>query len=284
MDVEILFRFKKGALCVTLSKNLIMATWNVNSVRARLPLLLQWLNTSCPDIVLLQETKCEDHHFPTDPIEDLGYNIAHFGQKTFNGVAILSKYPIHNVIRDIPHLDHNHARYIEGEISVDNHCLRVASVYVPNGQSVGSEAYAYKLRFLDALFDHLKNTLSFGERTLIGGDYNIAPTDRDVYDPKAWHEEVLCSREERRAFAALTHLGYVDVLAYVEPSPFTWWDYRGGAFQRDKGLRIDHILASPKGAECIQRGWVEKHVRTWDKTSDHAPVCVEIDLAKNCSE
>lgn len=260
-------------------KSITLATWNVNSVRARLPLVQQWLQETAPDIVMLQETKCEDHNFPSEFIEDLGYNIAHFGQKTFNGVAILSKYPIHNVVRDIPNLEHDHARYIEAEISVPgDQCLRVASVYVPNGQTIASEAYAYKLRFLDALYAHLKQLLTYDEMVFIGGDYNIAPTDKDVYDPQSWREQVLCSTVERQAFAALTHLGYGDLLAAENSSFFTWWDYRGGSFQKDHGLRIDHILASPKGSDGVQRVWVDKHVRAWEKTSDHAPVGVEIHL------
>lgn len=258
--------------------NIILATWNVNSIRARLPLLQKWLEEAAPDIVMLQETKCEDHHFPHDVIEDLGYNIAHFGQKTFNGVAILSKYPMHNVVRDIPDLEHDHARYIEAEISVQAQCFRVASVYVPNGQSIGSQAYDYKLRFLDSLYDHLKHLLSYDEMVFIGGDYNIAPKDNDVYNPESWREQILCSTVERRAFAALMHLGYGDLLDSKSPSPFTWWDYRGGAFQKDHGLRIDHVLASPRGRDHVQRTWVDKYVRAWEKTSDHAPVCSEIKL------
>ncbi len=262
------------------AKTLTIASWNVNSVRARLPVLESWLRLHNPDVVCLQETKCEDKNFPTEVFSDLGYNSAHFGQKTFNGVAILSKFPFDEIVRDIPNLEHDQARYIEAGISAFGQYFRVASIYVPNGQEVGSDKYDYKLKYLEALRLHMQHLLSYDEMALFCGDYNIAPTDNDVYDPASWHEKILCSTPERKAFAALTHLGYTDILGFVAPPPYTWWDYRAGSFQKNQGLRIDHILASPKASDRVlfNETKVDKDVRGLEKSSDHAPVIVALTL------
>lgn len=268
-----------------MNTTITLASWNVNSVRARLPIVTQWLQEHQPDILCLQETKCEDHHFPTVFGEDMGYNVVHFGQKTFNGVAILSKYPMEDVVRGLPNFEYPQlepqSRYIEAAMHVGAHYIRVASVYVPNGQSLTSEKYLYKLAFLRALYARMR-TLSqppygLDEMSFFCGDYNIAPRDADVYDPVHWGEDILCSQREREAFFALTHLGYRDILESLPPPAFTWWDYRAGSFPQNKGLRIDHILASPKGADhCEGDPWIEDRVRALEKTSDHAPVCVRI--------
>jgi exodeoxyribonuclease-3 len=200
-----------------------IVTWNVNSIRARLENIEQWLRENQPDVLLLQEIKCEDKDFPRGPIEDLGYNIALAGQKTYNGVAILAKSPIEDVVRGLPTFpEDENARYIEAVVGT----VRVASVYVPNGMAVGSEKYEYKLNFLDNLRDHLASILLFEEACVIGGDYNIGPEDRDVSQPELWKGEILCSPKERQQFQSLLHLGYYDALRlhHEGQGPSTWWD------------------------------------------------------------
>ena len=260
-------------------QTITLACWNVNSVRARLPLVEEFLRTASPDVVCIQATKCLNGDFPREVIEDLGYNIAHHGQKTFNGVAILSKFPLDDIVCGLPPFSEDEqARYIEAGINVGKDYFRIASVYVPNGQEVGSDKYAYKLNFLKALKEHASEYMKQGEKMLMCGDYNIAPADRDVHDPKAWHEQVLCSTKERQAFFEILNLGYTDVFGFEEPAPFTWWDYRGGSFEKNHGLRIDHILASPDAADRVSAMTVHKDVRSFEKTSDHAPISVTLSV------
>lgn len=252
-------------------------TWNINSIRARLPLLLSWLKETGPDIVLLQETKATDDQFPKEEIETLHYNIATYGQKTYNGVALLSKFPIEDITHGIPGFEDNQARYIEAVIKG----TRVASVYVPNGMAVGSDKYDYKLDFLKHLYTHTQKLLTYEESFLLGGDFNIAPQDLDVYDPQAWHEKILCSTPEREQFRALTYLGLTDGLRALHPQEndlYTWWDYRGGTWQNNEGLRIDHFLLSPQAADQLTDAFVDKNVRSLDKASDHAPVWCRLSL------
>lgn len=247
-----------------------IVTWNVNSIRARLPNITQWLSQEKPEVVLLQETKCQNHDFPLEAIEDLGYNVALHGQKSYNGVAILSKYPLEDVVCGLPPFkEDEQARYIE---AVTNQ-VRVASVYVPNGNSVGSEKYDYKLTFLANLRRHLSDILNYEEAVVIGGDYNIAPTDDDVNDPKAWHEEILCSTPERKAFQAMLHLGYQDALRCIHKGkgPYSWWDYRSGAWAQNDGLRIDLLLLSPQATDRLSGADVDANPRGEEKASDHAP-------------
>lgn len=249
-------------------------SWNINSIRVRLPLLLSWLKEKQPDIVLLQETKITDDLFPREEIETLHYNIALYGQKTYNGVAILSKFPIEDVTKGLPGFQDEQARYIEAVIKG----IRIASLYVPNGMAVGSDKYAYKLDFLKHLYTHVQTLLTYDEALVLGGDFNIAPTDLDVYDPHAWHEKILCSTLERERFRSLLYLGLTDALRALHPHEkdlYTWWDYRQGAWQNNYGLRIDHMLLSPQAADRLQRACVKTKIRGLDKTSDHAPViCV----------
>ena len=248
-----------------------ITTWNVNSVRSRLPIISTWLRENQPDIVLLQELKCLTEAFPYQEIEDLGYNVAVYGQKTFNGVAILAKSPIEDVIYGLPtYSEDPQARYIEGVIGK----IRVASVYVPNGQDVHSQAYRYKLEFLQRLQQHLRCLLTYEEISIIGGDYNIAPKENDVYDPQLWAGKVLFSEAERQAFNALCYLGYTDAIRvyHHNKGPFTWWDYRAQAFTANHGLRIDHLLLSPQAADCLKDCQVDMTPRRLEKTSDHAPV------------
>ncbi|MCX7337872.1 MAG: exodeoxyribonuclease III [Alphaproteobacteria bacterium] len=252
-------------------KKIGIATWNVNSVRARLPIVLSWLKEKNPDIVLLQETKCIAEDFPRQDIEDLGYNVAIHGQKTFNGVAILSKFPIEDVQQNLPPFLHDdQARYIEGFTAN----IRVGSVYVPNGQEVGSDKFAYKLEFLGHLRQHMQDLLEYDEICAIGGDFNVAPTDADVHDPKGWQDKILCSTPERNAFRSLVHLGYKDAIRLFHEGigPFTWWDYRNKSYVNNNGLRIDHLLLSPKASDCVIDSQVDLSPRGLDKTSDHTPV------------
>lgn len=250
---------------------LTIATWNVNSVRTRLPHLLDWLRNDSPDIVLLQEIKCIDAQFPRMEIEELGYNIATHGQKSYNGVAILSKFPLEDVTRDLPenHGD-EHARYIEAVATTPLGVFRVASVYVPNGSEVGSEKYAHKLSFLSHLATHAARLRAHDEMLVIGGDYNIAPTDADIATPKAWADSVLTSDEVRTAFRRLLNLGLYDA---GEPTHLlSWWDYRAGAFEKNDGLRIDHLLLSPQAMDRLNTCTVATALRAREKPSDHAPV------------
>jgi exodeoxyribonuclease III len=254
-----------------------IATWNINSIRTRLPLLLSWLKERTPDVVLLQETKVIDDQFPREEIEDLGYNIAMYGQKSYNGVAILSKFPIEDVTQGIPGFKDDQARYLEAVIKG----VRVASVYVPNGMEVGSDKYAYKLDFLKHLYVHIQTLLTYNEAFALGGDFNIAPTDLDVYDPEEWHEKILCSTPEREAFRSLLYLGLTDALRALHPQEkelYTWWDYRGGAWQNNYGLRIDHFLLSPQAADHLKSATVDRQIRDVEKASDHAPVLCRLEL------
>lgn len=252
-------------------------TWNINSIRARLPFLLTWLKEKAPDVVLLQETKVIDDQFPREEIENLNYNIVTYGQKSYNGVAILSKFPIEDVSRGIPGFEDNQARYIEAVIKG----IRVSSVYVPNGMEVGSEKYQYKLDFLNHLYSHTQTLLTYDEAFLLGGDFNIAPTEMDVYDPQQYHEKILCSTPEREGLRALTYLGLTDALRALHPEEkdlYTWWDYRGGAWQNNEGMRIDHFLLSSQAADCLKNAFVDKDVRGLEKASDHAPVICQLEL------
>lgn len=253
-----------------------IVTWNVNSIRARLPNVEGFLKRTNPDILLLQELKCEEQFFPQS-LADLGYNIAAYGQKTYNGVAILSKYVIEDVQKGIPGFPDEQARYIEGFTGG----VRVASVYVPNGQNIESSAYQYKLTFLEHLYAHVQHILSFGEKFILGGDFNIAPTDDDVHNPIVWRDQVLCSDREREAFFKLQHLGFTDALKQTAKGTkldFTWWDYRKGSFAKDDGLRIDHLLVSSGAADCLQSSKVYKQERAFEKASDHAPVECGLDF------
>jgi len=250
---------------------LTIATWNINSIRMRLPLLLTWLKETAPDIVLLQETKTPDDQFPREEIENLHYNIALSGQKSYNGVAILSKFPLEDVTPGIPGFTDDQTRYIEAVTKG----IRVASVYVPNGTAVGSDKYEYKLTFLKHLYAHTQTLLTYDEAFVLGGDFNIAPTDQDVYDPEEWHEKILCSTPEREGLRSLVYLGLTDALRALHPQQndlYTWWDYRGGSWQNNFGLRIDHMLLSPQAADHLKEAFVNKDVRATEKSSDHAPV------------
>jgi exodeoxyribonuclease-3 len=251
-----------------------LATWNVNSLKVRLPQLLQWLARAQPDILCLQEIKLEEARFPYAEIEAAGYRAAVSGQKMYNGVAILAREPLAEVSAGIPGFEDAQKRVLSATVRD----LRIVSLYCPNGQSVGSDKYAYKLRWFAALHDWLKDELTRHPRLAVVGDFNIAPEDRDVHDPKAWEGQVLVSEPERAALRALFALGLADgfrLFAQPEKS-FTWWDYRALGFRRNAGLRIDHVLLSPELAQRCASCTIDKAPRKLERPSDHAPVVAEI--------
>lgn len=255
-----------------------IATFNVNSIKARLPNILAWLDAARPDIALLQELKCVDEAFPAMEIEERGYNLALHGQKTYNGVAILSKFPLDDVIRGLPGEDSDEqARYIEAVATVPGGALRVASAYVPNGQDAASDKFAYKLRFYDRLRAHWQVQLGFHEVAVLGGDFNCAPAPVDVYDPAALDGTVCYHPAERAQWRALTNLGLYDAFRIANPArqQFSWWDYRGNGYERGHGMRIDHLLLSGMAADRLVSCAIDETPRQQDKPSDHAPVtCV----------
>ncbi|MBE0532431.1 MAG: exodeoxyribonuclease III [Rhodospirillales bacterium] len=253
-----------------------IATWNVNSVKARLPHLLDWLAATTPDVVLLQETKVTDDVFPALEIAGAGYRAATSGQKTYNGVAILSKTPIEVTARALPgDPTDEQARYVEGRTAG----VRVASVYLPNGNPVDSEKYTYKLAWMARLLRHARDLLVGEEVFVLGGDYNVAPADADVFDPRAWADDALCLPPSRAAFRRLLHLGLTDAFRAVniEAGRYTWWDYRAGAWARDQGLRIDHFLLSPQATDRLAGAGIDRTPRGWEKASDHTPVWCNLD-------
>ena len=251
-----------------------LATWNVNSLKVRLPHLLDWAAQAQPDVICLQETKVEDAKFPLMEIQAAQYSAAFSGQKSYNGVAILSKTPLTDVAVGLPGLVDDHRRVIAG--SLGN--LRIISVYCPNGQSVGSDKYQYKLRWFAALHGWLKGELARHPRLAIMGDFNVAPEDRDVYDPKAWEGSVLVSEPERAAFRALLDLGLKDSFRLFEQpeKTYSWWDYRVFAFRRNMGLRIDHILLSGELARACRSSTIDREPRKRVQPSDHAPAVAEV--------
>jgi exodeoxyribonuclease-3 len=249
---------------------MLTATWNVNSLKVRLPHLLTWLDSVKPDVVGLQETKTVDEAFPVAELEAAGYHSAFAGQKTYNGVAILAREPITDVIIGIPGFEDGQKRVICATIGT----LRFLNLYVPNGQSVESDKYLYKLDWLHALEGYCAGLIRGYPSFAVAGDFNIAPDDRDVHDPDSWRGQVLCSEPERDAFTRLTTLGLVDTYRLFNDGDgvYSWWDYRQGAFRRNRGLRIDHILASGQLAERCMGVSIDVEPRTWDRPSDHAPV------------
>src|SRR5262252_2273912 len=258
-----------------------IATWNVNSIKQRVDNAVAWIRERQPDIVCFQETKCIDEAFPREPFEALGYNVAVHGQKTFNGVAILSKLPFDEVTPRLPGEDaDDHARFIEAVVSTGSGVLRVASLYLPNGNPPDSDKYTFKLRWMERLRDYAQQRLALEEPLVLAGDYNVIPDDADVYDPAAWVGDALFKPQTRARFRALQNLGFVDAVRAVSDAPglYSFWDYQAGAWQRNKGLRIDHVLLSPQAADRLVSASIDKHVRGWDKPSDHVPVVVDLDL------
>ena len=269
-----------------------IASFNVNSVKARLPRLLEWLKMSNPDVVLLQELKCVETEFPFEAIFDAGYNAAVAGQKSYNGVAILSKFKIEDVVKSLPALDgeiDDQARYIEGVISVGNSAIRIASIYVPNGGGdllenetrENSQKFIYKMKFFERLKSHFSKLLELEEMQIFGGDYNVAAEEIDVFDPVSLNKTVCFHPYERKKFRSILNLGIVDSYRVQNPrrQAFSWWDYRGGSWQHNKGMRIDYLLTSPQATDKIVATAIEdRGVRDQEKASDHCPVCVTIEV------
>lgn len=258
-----------------------IATWNVNSVRQRLGHLTQWLTETKPDLVCLQELKCQDEAFPRMEIEALGYNCAVLGQKTFNGVALLSRLPLEDVRRGLPGDDSDEqARYIEAVVSVPSGVVRVASIYLPNGNPLGTDKFPYKLRFMDRLISHARALLTLEEPLVLAGDYNIIPTDLDAKQPELWTKDALAQPESRARFQSLKHLGLSDAIRVCAPDQplYSFWDYQAGAWQKNNGIRIDHLLLSPEAMAKLAKAGIDKDVRDWEKPSDHVPVWVELAL------
>ena len=253
-----------------------IATWNVNSLRVRLPQLLEWLGANQPDIVALQETKVLDAAFPAAEIAGAGYQVVFNGQKTYNGVAILARTPLSAAVIEIPNFDDQQRRVLAASCAG----VRVVNLYIPNGQAPGSDKYDYKLRWLQALRLWLRAELAQYPRLLVLGDFNIAPEDRDVHDPAAWAGSVHVSEPERAALGELLQIGLRDVFRQFDqpPQSFSWWDYRAGAFRRNHGLRIDLLLASEKLAERCTACRIDRGPRSLQRASDHAPVLASFDI------
>ena len=252
-----------------------LATWNVNSLKVRLPQVLQWLEANPVDVLCLQETKLTDDKFPVAEIAAAGYQVAFTGQKTYNGVAILSRLPITDVVKNNPLFDDAQQRIIAATIDG----IRIVCAYIPNGQTVDSDKYQYKLKWLEALRSWLEQEHKAHPKLALLGDYNIAPADADVHDPALWEGQVLCSDAERAAFDRLINLGLKDAFRLFpqEPKGFSWWDYRQLAFRLNKGLRIDHILLSAELAQRCTACTIDRAPRKWEQPSDHAPVIATLD-------
>lgn len=251
-----------------------LASWNVNSLTVRLPRLLNWLAATQPDILGLQETKLEDARFPAMELEAAGYKVVFRGQRTYNGVAILSRLAPTDVRPDMPEFPDDHKRVLAATVGA----LRFVCFYVPNGQSVGSDKYQYKLRWLAAATEYIRSELARHPQLAVVGDMNIAPEDRDVHDPDLWRGQVLCTEAERKAFRDWLALGLKDAFRLFDQpeKSFSWWDYRQLAFPKNNGLRIDHILLSPALAATCTSCRIDRQARKGEKPSDHAPVVADL--------
>lgn len=254
-----------------------IATWNVNSVRARLGNVLDWLGSFAPDVVLLQEIKCQDQDFPRLEIEAAGYKAAVHGQKSYNGVAILSRHPMGDIRTGLPGGETDEqARYMEATIAG----WRLGSLYLPNGNPAPGDKFDYKLAWMARLKAHAASLLAGGVPFVLGGDYNICPTDDDVYDPPNWRNDALCRPDSRAAYRAIVNLGLTEAFRALHPGErgrYSFWDYQAGAWQRDEGLRIDHFLLSPQAADRLRACDIDKAPRAREKASDHTPVWIELD-------
>ena len=257
-----------------------LATWNINSLNIRLPHVLDWLERNPVDVLALQETKVTDDKFPVAELEAAGYGARFIGQKTYNGVAIVTRLPLvpTDVVADIPGFEDDQKRVLSA--TVDG--VRIVCVYVPNGQSVGTDKYAYKLRWMAALKEWLHAERAKHEKLVVAGDYNVAPEDRDIHDPRAWEGQVMCSVPERDAFRAIASIGLVDAFRLFEqpPKSFTWWDYRMLGFQKGRGLRIDHVLVSEPMKRACVACTIDRDERKKKQPSDHAPVIATFELER----
>lgn len=253
-----------------------IASWNVNSLRVRLPQVLDWLQDNDADILALQETKMTDEQFPEIDIRDAGYHVSFSGQKTYNGVAIISKQPQSDVVKDIQTLEDPQRRILAATVND----VRLLNLYVVNGQEVGSEKYAWKLEWLDKVTAFIEQELARFDKFVVVGDFNIAPDDEDTWDPEVWRDRILCSEPEREALQKIIHMGLADTFRLFEQPPdiFSWWDYRAAGFRRNHGLRIDLILASQSMQAMCTASYIDKTPRKLERPSDHAPVVAEFSL------
>ncbi|MEH6405003.1 MAG: exodeoxyribonuclease III [Sneathiella sp.] len=254
-----------------------IASWNVNSVKARLPRLVQYLTEESPDVLCLQELKVVDEAFPRTEIEELGYHVETHGMKTYNGVAILSKHPIEDVMLRLPDNDEDEqARYMEATIQG----VRIASIYLPNGNPVDTEKFPYKLRWMDLLIKRATELLSWEKPVVLAGDYNVIPQDEDCYDAKAWAGDALTMPESRDRFRQMLNMGYSDAYrTFTSDVDYTFWDYQRGSWQKDNGIRIDHLLLSPEAADLLENVGIDKKPRGQERPSDHTPIWVKLKIS-----
>jgi len=259
-----------------------IASWNVNSVKVRLPHLLAFLEDAQPDVLCLQETKCLADEFPRLEIAALGYRVETLGQRAYNGVALLSREPARTLVTGLPGLDDEQARYIEASFGAADGEVRIASIYVPNGNPVGpdhlGDKFTYKLAWMEGMVGHAQDLLRREIPFVLAGDYNVCPADEDVYDPVAWRDDALCRIETRSRFRALLHLGLTDAYRafHREPNRYTFWDYQAGRWNRDEGLRIDHLLLSPQAVDRVAACEIDKSPRGKERASDHTPIWCEL--------
>jgi len=255
---------------------MIIASWNVNSIRVRLNHVKEFVTKKSPDILLLQELKAQNHDVPKSELEDLGFNVIFKGQKSYNGVAILSKYPISDIKDNLYKNIEEQARYLECWVESNSNGMRVASIYLPNGNPINSDKFNYKLEWMKKLKDRAEKLLSFEEITILGGDFNVCPNDIDASNPETMRNDALFQPETRSRFREILNLGYFDAWNTINDVPeWTYWDY-GRAFEQNKGLRIDHFLLSPKALDKLESIEIEKHFRALEKPSDHAPIIIKI--------
>jgi exodeoxyribonuclease-3 len=256
-----------------------IATWNVNSIKQRVDNAVAWLAECQPEIVCLQETKCVDDAFPRDTFEALGYNVAVHGQKAFNGVAILSKFPFDEVTPGLPgDQTDDHARFMEAVISTKGSSLRIAAIYLPNGNPPDTDKYSYKISWMNRLIHYARERLALEEPLVLAGDFNVIPAAADARNPSAWATDALFLPATRERYRALCHLGLTDAVraSSEEPGLYTFWDYQAGAWPKNNGIRIDHVLLSPQAADRLIGAAINRHVRAWEKPSDHVPVVVDL--------
>lgn len=256
-----------------------IATWNVNSIKQRQEHAVAWLQETKPDVVCLQELKCVDEAFPREAFEALGYNVAVHGQKGFNGVAVLSRLPFDEVTSGLPGDDGDvQSRFIEVVVSTPEGVLRVCGIYLPNGNPVDSEKYPYKLNWMKRLKAYIAGRLAYEEPLVLCGDFNVIPAPEDAAHPEAWVNDALFLPQTRAAFREILNLGMTDALRATTDAPglYTFWDYQAGAWQRNNGIRIDHLLLSPQATDRLKAVGIDKDVRGWEKPSDHVPVWAEL--------
>lgn len=255
-----------------------IATWNINGVKARIDNLLTWLAETRPDVACLQEIKSVTEGFPADRLAEAGYQCAVHGQKGFNGVALLSRWPIEDVVTGLPgEPDTGQSRYIEALVSGETGICRVGGLYLPNGNPIGTEKFSYKLAWMEAFERHVCGRLALEEPLVLAGDYNVIPTAMDAKRPEAWVNDALFQPQTRSAYQRLTGLGLTDAIRACHPGPgtYTFWDYQAGAWQKDDGIRIDHLLLSPQAADRMTASGIDRFTRGWEKPSDHVPAWVE---------